>query len=157
MNLRFTSPHQHPAGTVFRLLKLAWEPLWNLKLEENIRKFDNEVTEQPDTVGACTFVTCLNSEPVGMVSYDPRQEPERGIIGWNCIVPEHQGKGLGKAQIQEILRIFRSRGIRKACVTTTDEEFFVPAQRTYEACGFVRVRKTKDNNIEYELELKPTK
>lgn len=89
-----------------------------------------------------------------MGSYDPRQEPERGIIGWNCVVPEHQGKGLGKAQIQELLRIFRNRGIRKACVTTTDEEFFVPAQRTYEACGFERVRKTKDNNIEYELELK---
>ena len=156
MELHFTSPRKHPAGMIFRLLKLAWEPLWNPKLEENIRQFDSEVTEQADTVGACAFVTCLDSEPVGMGSYDPRQEPERGIIGWNCIVPEHQGKGLGKAQIQEILRIFRSRGIRKACVTTTDEEFFVPAQRTYEACGFVRVRKTKDNNIEYELEL-PTK
>jgi len=154
MELRFTSPRKHPAGTVFHLLKLAWEPLWNPKLEENIRQFDSEVTEHPDTVGACTFVTCLDSEPVGMGSYDPRQKPERGIIGWNCVVPEHQGKGLGKAQIQELLRIFRNRGIRKACVTTTDEEFFVPAQRTYEACGFGRIRKTKINNIEYELELK---
>ena len=153
MGLRFTSPREHPAGTVFSLLKQAWEPLWNPALEENIRQFDREVTEYPNAVGACTFVTCLDAEPVGMASYDPRQKPERGLIGWNCIVPEHQRKGFGKAQVQEILRIFRSKGIRKACVTTTDEDFFVPAQRTYEACGFVRVRKTEDNNIEYELKL----
>ena len=90
MELRFTSPRKHPAGTVFRLLKLAWEPLWNPKLENNIRQFDSEVTEHPDTVGACTFVTCLDFEPAGMVSYDPRQEPERGIIGWNCVVARRQ-------------------------------------------------------------------
>lgn len=151
--MEFTSPTEHPSGTVFDLLRRAWAPLWNPKLEENIRRFDTEVAEQPDTVGACTFVTCLHSQPVGMGSYDPRQRPERAVIGWNCVVPEHQGKGIGKSQIQEILRILRDMGIRKALVTTTDEPFFVPAQRTYEACGFVRVRKTEDNNIEYELEL----
>jgi len=153
MNIQFTSPTKHARGMVLGLLKRAWAPLWNPKLEENISQFDSDVTEHSNTVGACTFVTCLESEPVGMGSYDPRQKPERGLIGWNCVVPEHQRKGIGKAQIQEILRIFRSKGIRKACVTTTDEDFFVPAQRTYEACGFIRACKTEDNNIEYELEL----
>ena len=98
-----------------------------------------------------SHITCLDGVPIGMASYDPRQIPERGIIGYNCIVPEHQGKGLGKQQIMEVLRLFRSRGARRACVTTTNDGFFVPAQRTYEACGFVQVRKTEDNNIEYEL------
>ena len=153
MNIRFTSPTEHPPGTVFDLLKRTWAPLWNRKLEENIRNFDSDVTKYPDSVGACTVVTCLGPEPVGIASYDPRQRPERGLIGWNCVVPEHQGKGIGKAQIQEILSIFRSKAIRKACVTTTDEDFFVPAQRMYEACGFAKVRKTEDNNIEYELDL----
>ncbi len=151
--LRFTSPKDHAPRTVFGLLKRAWDPLWNSRLEEKIRQFDGEVTEQPETVGACTFITCLGSQPVGMASYDPRQGPDKGIIGWNCVVPEHQGKGIGKKQIWEILRIFRVRGIRKACVTTTDAEFFVPAQRMYEGCGFVRKRKTENNNIEYELDL----
>ena len=152
-NISFTSPSEHPPGTVFDLLKQAWAPLWNPKLEENIRRADSDVTEYAETVGACTFVTCVDSEPVGMACYDPRQKPERGEIGWNCVVPKHQKKGIGKAQIQEILRIFRSKGIRKAWVTTTDEDFFIRAQRTYESCGFQKVRKTKDNNIEYELEL----
>lgn len=153
MNIQFKSPKEYPPGTVFGLLKRAWAPIWDPKLEHNIRQFDLDVTKHPDTVGACTFVTSLDSEPVGMGSYDPRQKPERGLIGWNCVVPEHQRKGIGKAQILEILRIFCSKGIRKACVTTTDEDFFFPAQRAYETCGFVKMRKTEDNNIEYELEL----
>ena len=153
MNIQFTSPAQHLPGTVFSLLKQAWAPLWNPKLEEKIRQFDSEVTEHANTVGACTFITCLDSEPIGMASYDPRQRPERGIIGWNCIIPKHQRKEYGKVQIEEILRVFRSMSIRKACVTTTDEEFFVPAQRTYEACGFIKACRTEDNNIEYELTL----
>mgnify|MGYP000350854594 FL=1 len=153
MDVQFTSPKEYPPGTVFSLLKQAWTPLWNPGLKKNIRRFDLEVTECEETVGACTFVTCLDSTPVGMGSYDPRQMPERGEIGWNCVIPGYQGKGIGKAQIQEILRIFRSRGIRKACVTTTDEDFFVSAQRTYESCGFTVVRRTENNNLEYELEL----
>ena len=153
MAMRFTSPTEHPPGTVFLLLRQAWVPLWNPTLEANIRAFDLEVAECPDTVGACTFVTCLGDAPIGMASFDPRPGPERGIIGWNCIVPEHQGKGFGKAQILEVLRRFEARGIRRACVTTTDEAFFVPAQRTYESCGFTVARRTAENNIEYELEL----
>jgi len=88
-----------------------------------------------------------------MGSYDPRQGPERGIIGYNCVVPEHQRKGIGCLQIQEILRIFRDKGFAKACVTTGDDDFFVPAQRMYEACGFVRMGQAKEDNIAYELAL----
>ena len=153
MDIRFTSPTEHPPGTVFDLLKRAWAPLWNPGLEENIRSLDHEVATCPETVGACTFVTCLDGEPIGMASYDPRQIPERGIIGHNCIVPEHQGKGFGKQQIMEVVRLLQARGARKICVTTTDSVFFVPAQRTYEACGFLKVPQTEDNNIEYELKL----
>jgi GNAT superfamily N-acetyltransferase len=153
MNIQFQSPTEHPPGTVFDLLRRAWEPLWNPKLADNIRQFDTEVAEFPHTVGRCTFVTCVASKPVGMASYDPRQAPDLGIIGWNCVVPEYQEQGIGRAQIREILRIFRAEAIRTACVTTTDEDFFIPAQRIYEASGFVRVCKTEDNNIEYELVL----
>jgi GNAT superfamily N-acetyltransferase len=90
---------------------------------------------------------------LGMASYNPRQGPNLGIIGWNCVVPEHQRKGIGKMQILEILRIFKTRGFRKACVKTGSEGFFLPARRTYESCGFIEVRRTEDNNIEYELDL----
>ncbi len=151
--MRFVSPKEFPPETVFGLLKRAWAPLWNAELEQAIRQFDLEMTRYPDTAGSCAFVTCLDSELAGMGSYDPRPAPERALVGWNCVVPEHQGKGIGKAQIQEILRLFRARGVRKACVTTGKEDFFVPARRMYEACGFTPIRNTEDNTIEYELGL----
>ena len=126
--LQFTSPTEPEPGTVFALLSRSWRPLWNPELEDNLRRFDREVYESPETVGACTFITCLGDQPIGMASYDPRQGPERGIIGYNCIVPVHQRKGYGRRQIREILRIFRRRHIRKAWVTTSEAEFFIPAQ-----------------------------
>jgi len=153
MPLEYTLPTQHSPGTVLRLLKQAWQPIWNPKLAAKLRRFDGEVTRNPDTVGACTFITCIDGQPVGMGSYDPRQGPERGIIGYNCVVPEHQRKGIGCLQIQEILRIFRDKGFVKACVTTGDHNFFVRAQRMYEACGFVRVGHVQDDKIDYELAL----
>jgi len=81
------------------------------------------------------------------------QAPAQGLIGWNCVVPNHQRQGIGKAQILEMLRIFRRLGIQRACVTTMNDDFSIPEQRTYEACGFIKARKTEDNNIEYEIEL----
>jgi len=153
LELDFTSPQEHPPGTVFELLRRAWAPLWNPGLEANIRAFDTDVTDEPATVGACTFITCLDGLPVGMASYDPRQGPERGIIGWNGVVPEQQRRGFGTRQIRELLRIFRHRGFRKACVTTGQEDFFVPAQRMCEACNFLDVGRTEDDNIAYELQL----
>jgi len=150
--IRFTPACEHQPGTVFDLVARSWEPLWNPRLEAKLKHFDREVFENPETVGACTFVTCLGREPIGMASYDPRQGPEVGIIGYNCIVPEYQRQGYGKAQIKELLRIFRKKHFKKASVVTGDAPFFIPAQRMYQACGF-RETKRHEGNIEYEMRL----
>ena len=47
-------------------------------------------------------------------------------------------------QIEEVLRRFRVWGFRKAIVTTGDDPFFQPAQRMYEACGFVEVARPSE-------------
>lgn len=151
MSIRFEPATDYPAGTALCLLKQAWSPLWSPDLEENIARFDAEVLGCPGTIGACTFITTMDGLPVGMASYDLRQKPDRSEIGWNCVIPQYQRKGIGRAQIEEILRVFRKHHVRTACVTTTNEGFFAPAQRTYEACGFVVARRTENNNLEYEL------
>lgn len=151
--LRFSPATVHPPGTVFNILHRIYVPPYSTILERKIRAFDEEVARHPDAVGACTFVTWVGEAAVGMGSYDPRKAPECAVIGWNGVVPEFRGRGIGKAQIQEILRILRCRGIARACVTTADEEFFVPAQRMYEACGFVEIRRTSDHTIEYERDV----
>lgn len=153
--LRFTPPTDHPAGTAFRLLAASWRPLWDADLEGKIRAFDDEVTGCPDTVGACTFITCLGAEPIGLGSYDPRPGPERGLVGWNCVLPEHRGHGHGRAQLEEILRRLRGYGIRRAAVITCTHGFYAPARRMYEACGFTRVETMTPDRLRYELDLQP--
>jgi GNAT superfamily N-acetyltransferase len=147
--IRFTPISAHQAGIVFALLSKSWKSLWNPELENKLRNFDRDVFQNPATVGACTFVTCVAGEPVGMASYDPRQGPEVGIIGYNCVVPNHQRRGYGKQQVHEILRIFRQRHFKKAFVSTGDDPFFVPAQRMYQACGFREARR-EAGRIDYE-------
>jgi GNAT superfamily N-acetyltransferase len=165
MNVEFTTPLDQKQGTIASLLKQSyadvvksdpsfWEPE-----KMNWEQYDQDVFEQPQTVGACIFLTRLDGRTVGFGSWDPRQRPRFGIIGHNCILPEFRGKGLGKRQIQEILRRFREMSIETAKVSTNDQPFFVPAQRVYAACGFREVRRIPWNRdpgqrmIEYEMEI----
>ena len=155
--LVFTSIAKHKPGAIFSLLRESYALIWNDKLEETMRKFDCEVFENPRTVGACTFITCLDGQPIGLASYDPRLGPESAIIGHNCILPDYQGRGFGRQQIAEILLRLRAQGFAKVTVTTSDHPFFIPAQKMYQACGFREVRRLgqhPDQTIEYEIDLK---
>ena len=122
-------------------------------------QFDRDVFEHPGTVGSCVFLSWSGDQLVGFGSYDPRQKPECGIVGHNCVLPEFRGKGIGKQQIQEIIQRFRACRIRKAKVSTNDHPFFKPAQRMYTACGFLETgRRHWDGDpsqciIEYEMKL----
>ena len=150
--LRFTPASRYEAGTVFTLLARSWEPIWSPELEDNLKGFDREVFENPTTVGACTLVTCLKGEPIGVASNDPRQGPELARIGYNCIVPEQQRKGYGTRQMQEVLRILRERSFRRVLVPTGEEAFYLPARRMYEACGFSEKGRSQ-GCVEYVLDL----
>jgi GNAT superfamily N-acetyltransferase len=157
--LRFESITKYEKGFVFSLLSQSFAELWNDELEEKMKQFDKEVFEHADTVGACAFVSTLNGKPVGMASWDPRQGPELGIIGYNCILPEYQDRGFGKAQIEEILKRLREHGFEKVIVTTGEYPFFEPAGKMYLACGFKEIRRYNEGrdprygSIEYKIEL----
>ena len=157
--LTFTSITDHPPGTIFFLLSRSYAPIFNDELEDNLRNADLETFDNPDTIGACTFITCLDGKPIGMACYDPRQGPQLAIIGHHCILPEFQRRGFGRQQILEILRRLESRGFSKVVVTTSDHPFFKPAQEMYQACGFHQARRFRQKHdsdchtIEYQLEL----
>lgn len=82
------------------------------------------------------FLSWSDDILVGFGSYDPRQKPEFGIVGHNCVLPEFRGRGFGKHQILEILRRFLSEGIRTARTSTLAGAWHIPARRMYTACGF---------------------
>jgi len=132
----------------------AWRPE-----EAKWEQFDREVFNHPDTVGSCVLLSWTNDGLVGFGSYDPRQRPEFGIVGHNCILTAFRGRGFGKQQIREILRRFQAIGIKRAKVSTSDHLFFIPAQRMYTACGFQETGRhswdvdPSQNVIEYEMKL----
>lgn len=150
-------------GIIFDILSRSYEELTKLgpefyKLRKKWENDDKGAFENLDTRGKCYFITCLNDFPIGMGSYDPRQDPI-GIIGDNCILPEFRGHGYGKEQVQEILRRFRERGFRNARVSTSEHPFFVSAQHMYPSVGFHETRRFKKKpdskymDIEYEMKL----
>jgi len=122
------------------------------------KKFDKNAFNNLD-IGKCVFVTCCNGKPVGVVSYDPRNFPEYGVIGQNCVIPSSQGQEIGEKQVLEILRIFKENHCRVAKVTTGDHPFFVPAQKMYLSGGFKEAKRRREDDkdfgeIDYEVNLK---
>jgi GNAT superfamily N-acetyltransferase len=142
MILKFTSIDNQEPGTLAALLLRSYAALirsdpatW--KPEENKWiKFDHHAFKNLELAGACAFLSWYEREIIGFGSFDPRQKPEFGIIGHNCILPKFRGKGFGKQQIIEILNRLIGLGIQTAKVTTHNNPFFIPAQRMYVACGF---------------------
>jgi GNAT superfamily N-acetyltransferase len=166
--VEFTPVSAHKPGVIATILARSYEPLiadGQLSAIFPSTKwpaFDGYVFDNLDTFGRSVFVTCADSQIVGFASWDPRGGPACGVIGHNCVLPEQRGRGYGRLQIQEVLRRFRSGNFRQAIVTTGDDPFFLPAQRMYQACGFVEVARFPYGpdytygTIRYELDLVPT-
>ena len=165
MELKFISALEREPGVIAWLLSESYaalvetEPeLWNSE-RDNWQRSDRSVFENPDTIGACTFLSQCGTNVVGFFCFDPRPQPAYGVIGHNCVLPEFRGQGLGRSQIREILRRFKEMEIGRARVSTNDHPFFIPAQRMYAACGFQEVKRVpwdrdpRQSMIHYEVEV----
>ena len=64
-------------------------------------------------------MTCLDSEPIGLVTGDPRHRPDYVEIGHNGIREQFKGRGYGRLQLEEALRrIKRYEGLKRIIVCT---------------------------------------
>lgn len=148
MMLTFTPITQYKAGIIASLLLqsyaeiLSGEQQYWRQEEVNWLQFDRDVFENPDTIGRCVFITSWEDQAIGLGSFDPRRQPEFGVIGHNCIVPQFRGRGYGKQQILEILNRLQGLGIKRAVVSTSEHPFFLPAQEMYLSCGFEESKRT---------------
>ncbi len=163
--LTFESITRHKLGILSSLLTESYSALlssgghfWQDE-KANWIKFDEEVFDNPNTIGRCVFLTRFNTDVVGFSSFDPRNAPSLGIIGHNCILPNFRGQGFGKEQIRETLRRIKMQSIRRVAVSTCDHPFFIPAQRMYLSLGFKESKRHPGDPrlgyqiIEYVLDL----
>ena len=78
-----------------KYVEQIWGP-WN---EEDQRKyFDNFINTYKDS----SYIIELNGEYIGFYN-DELLEDNTYEIGNICIIPKHQGKGIGTKQLKEIL------------------------------------------------------
>lgn len=145
-------------GVVFDLLHRTFEPLMNQELEAKLRRYDEQIFDNLDTVGACVFLTQHENELIGMASWDPRQFP-KAIVGYNGILPEFQGKRFGKQQLLELLRRLKANGFTEVAAKTGDHLFYEPSQNMFKSCGFDEINRCEISSdprygsIDYHLVL----
>ncbi len=159
-NVEFRKISDFNRGILFRLLadSYSFDPRWQEHFAADWLAFDHFFFDNLPIADQCGFITTLNDEPIGHISWDPRNRPEYVQIGHNCITTRCKGNGYGKMQLQEAIRRIRQNdGIRKIVVTTNDR--LIAAQRNYESVGF-QLRQRRENKgdstfagvlIDYEM------
>lgn len=137
----------------------SFDANWKENFEKDWKEYDKFFYDNLKFTNNCGFVTLLNNEPIGHISWDPRFLPQYVQLGHNCIVTKYKGMGYGKIQLQEaIRRIEKYSKIEKIIVTTN--ESLIPARYNYESVGFVLKQRRKNNDylfsgdyIDYELKI----
>lgn len=151
MNIKFKKVSDFNRGILFDLLRNAYS--FDCKYERLSNSdwlfFDNFFFDNLQIADKCGFVTTLNDEAIGFMSWDPRKMPEYTEIGHNCITSKYKGCGYGKIQLQEAVNRIVPNNPQKIIVTTNSD--LIPAQRMYESIGFtISQKKIELDNSDFE-------
>ena len=139
MKIEFRKIIGFPRGTLAHMLAdaYAFDPRWAAERSEEWRSFDDFFFDNPAIAEKYGFVTTVDGEPAGFISWDPRHRPEYEEIGYNCILTRYKRRGYGTLQLREAVRRILPDRPKKIIVTTSTS--LVPAQKMYERARF---RKT---------------
>ena len=155
---------EFPRGTLYDILADAYSfdernrQIW----DGNWKETDDFFYDHPDIADRYGLVTCLEGEPIGFVTWDPRHRPDYVEIGHNGIREKHKGHGYGRLQLEEALRRIREYEGLKRIIVCTNSRLIAP--RNYESAGFMLYDR-KPNHTEtaytgdylyYELNLQET-
>lgn len=148
MEIEFKKISDFKRGTLFELLKDAYsfDTRYEKFCNSDWYEFDNFFFDNLLIADKYGFITTINNEVVGFVSWDPRNMPRYAEIGFNCIASKYKGKGFGKIQLQEAIDRIVQNDVEKIIVTTNND--LIPAQRMYESVGFVIKQKRKNLKVD---------
>jgi GNAT superfamily N-acetyltransferase len=163
--LTFCDVSLFPEGTIFELLSQSYRGLLELFPDQRAQltmawqETDEFACRTYGTrVARCFFLSTVGDVLVGMASFDPRLLPARAIVGQNCVLPAHRGRGFGRAQIEHVISLIHTTPDFAAStiieVTTGSHEYFAPARRMYRSLGFVEAARASSDlggNVTYAL------
>lgn len=95
--------------------------------------------ESPEQV----LVSEVNGEVAGFAVYLLDQERKLGTVGNNAVDPKFRGLGIGKRQIERMMRIFCEKGMQFADVIVGLNEGHEAARAVYEKAGFETVTDSR--------------
>jgi len=141
MELAFKKISVFNRGILYKLLldaysfdercRVCWQQDWI--------EFDNFFFDHLEIADKYGFITVLDNEPIGHISWDPRHKPEYVEIGHNCIATKYKGNGYGHKQLAEAIhRIKKDKDVKKIIVGTNSH---LIAPRNYESVGFKLVQR----------------
>jgi len=161
LTLEFKKFTDFPRGTMYDLLCDAYsydernKNIW----EKNWKESDDFFYDNPEIADKYGFVTCIDGDPIGFVTWDPRKQPDYVEIGHNGIREKYKRQGYGHKQLEEALRRIKEyEGLKRIIVCTNSN---LAAPRNYESVGF-KLYDRKPNETEsaftgdylyYEIEL----
>lgn len=162
MCIEFRKISDFNRGILYQLLVDAYSfdercrQCWN----KDWKEFDDFFYDNLEIADMYGFVTTLDGQPIGHISWDPRNRPEYVQIGHNCIATKYKGKGYGKRQLSEAVRRIRQYDSLKKIIVNTNA-LMIPAQRNYESVGFEFVQRRENEGaasfsgdfIDYEMKL----
>ncbi|MBQ0000423.1 MAG: GNAT family N-acetyltransferase [Clostridiales bacterium] len=102
--------------------------------DDNWRESDDFFYHNPEIAGKYSLVTCLDGEPIGFVTWDPRNRPEYVEIGHNGIREKYKGNGYGHMQLEEAINRIRQYPGLKRIIVCTNANLVAP--KNYESVGF---------------------
>ena len=145
--IEFKKFTEFPRGTLYDILQDAYsfdarnKRIW----DENWHESDDFFYDNPEIADNYGLVTCIDGEPIGFVTWDPRHRPDYVEIGHNGIREKYKGNGYGRMQLQAALcRIKDYEGLKRIIVSTNSN---LIAPKNYESVGF-KLYDRKVNNTE---------
>lgn len=126
-----------PRGTMYDILvdAYAFDPRNRQIWDSNWKESDDFFYDHPEIADQYGLITCLQGEPIGFVTWDPRNRPAYVEIGHNGIREKYKGRGYGHLQLEEALRRIRTYEGLKRIIVCTNSSLVAP--RNYESVGFV--------------------
>ena len=148
-----------PEGYRFKRYESGDEQYW-AAIETSVLEFETETDAlsyfakefgpyEAELKKRCVFVVDSTGVPVATATawFDMGKLGRRATLHWVSVCPQHQGKGLGKAVVQEVLTIFAQLHPGESVWLHT-QTWSHKAIRLYEKLGF-RVVKTNPTLQEF--------